>query len=111
MHLPTSLKQRLAIRVGFAVTAVVASAFLLSAGYAGEGSKSVKPPEKTTESQGLSGADLYAMHCNRCHSERYPKEFQAAQWQTIMIHMRVRANLPASQAKEILKYLQQESGS
>lgn len=59
----------------------------------------------------LSGSELYAIHCNRCHSERYPKEFQASQWKTLLTHMRVRANLPASHAKEILKYLQEESGN
>ncbi len=58
----------------------------------------------------LSGAELYSMHCNRCHPERYPTERTAAQWKTILLHMRVRANLPAEQAREILKYLQDNSG-
>ncbi len=57
-----------------------------------------------------TGADLYAMHCNRCHPERYATERTAAQWKTIMLHMRVRANLPADEAKAILKYLQEDSG-
>ena len=58
----------------------------------------------------LSGAELYSMHCNRCHPERYPTERTAAQWKTIMLHMQVRVNLPADQAKLILKYLQENSG-
>lgn len=58
----------------------------------------------------LSGAELYSMHCNRCHPERYPTERTAAQWKTILLHMRVRANLPGEQAREILKYLQENSG-
>jgi hypothetical protein len=58
----------------------------------------------------FSGAELYSMHCNRCHAERYPTERTAAQWRTIIMHMRVRANLPANQAREILKYLQDNSG-
>ncbi len=58
----------------------------------------------------LTGAELYAINCNRCHAERYPTERTSAQWKTIMMHMRVRANIPASQAKEILKYMQEESG-
>ena len=58
----------------------------------------------------LSGAELYAIHCNRCHPERYATEFTSAHWKTIMIHMRVRANLPAEQARQILQYLQQDSG-
>ena len=59
----------------------------------------------------LSGSELYAIHCNRCHPERYPTEFTAPQWKTIGTHMRVRANLPAVQIKEIIKYLQEEAGS
>ena len=58
----------------------------------------------------LSGAELYSMHCNRCHPERYPTERTAAQWRTILLHMRVRANLPAGQARTILQYLQDNSG-
>ena len=50
----------------------------------------------------LSGAELYSIHCARCHSERYPTERTAAQWKTIMLHMRVRANLPAEHARAIL---------
>lgn len=67
--------------------------------------------EKKTERKKLTGAELYALNCNRCHPERYPTEWNPAQWKTIMLHMRVRANLPASQAKAILKYLQEEAGN
>src|SRR5208337_4312522 len=72
-------------------------------------------PEKKTDQKAapkkLTGAELYAINCNRCHPERYPTEFTAAQWKTIMLHMRVRANLPAEQAKEILKFLKEDAGS
>ena len=57
----------------------------------------------------LTGAELYAINCNRCHPERYPTEFSSAQWETIMLEMRVRANLPAAQSKEILKYLKENA--
>jgi hypothetical protein len=69
--------------------------------------KNASKPDKKTQ---FSGADLYAMHCNRCHPERYATERTANQWKTIMVHMRVRANLPAEQAKAILKFLQEDSG-
>jgi len=58
----------------------------------------------------ITGAELYSMHCNRCHPERYPTERTAAQWKTIMLHMQVRANIPGAQARQILKYLQENSG-
>jgi hypothetical protein len=73
-------------------------------------SHSPSAPEKKSEQVMLSGAELYSMNCNRCHAERYPTERTAAQWKTLLLHMRVRANLPADQARTILKYLQENSG-
>ena len=70
-----------------------------------------KKTEKKAEKPKLTGAELYAINCNRCHPERYATEFTSAQWKTLMLHMRVRANLPAAQAKVILKYLQEDAGN
>ena len=64
-------------------------------------------PNKT---EPLSGAELWTMNCNRCHMARNPGEFTAAQWRTIFRHMRIRANLPADQAKEIQKYMEAGAG-
>jgi cytochrome c5 len=58
----------------------------------------------------LTGAELYSIHCNRCHPERYPTERTAAQWKTILLHMQVRASIPGKQARQILQYLQENSG-
>ena|SRR5216684_609123 len=71
--------------------------------------KASKKPEKKPEKK-LTGAELYAIHCNRCHPERYATERTETQWKTILLHMRVRANLPAKDAKAILNYLQEDSG-
>jgi hypothetical protein len=73
--------------------------------------KETKEAKEKKSTNKLTGAELYAINCNRCHPERYPTEFNPAQWKTIMLHMRVRANLPAKQAKEVLKYLQEEAGN
>ena len=72
---------------------------------------SEKQPAKKAAKKKLTGAEIYAINCNRCHPERYATEFTAAQWKTLMLHMRVRANLPAAQAKAVLKYLQEDSGT
>ena len=69
-----------------------------------------RAPAKPEAQQKLTGQDLFAIHCARCHPERYATERTAAQWQTIMLHMQVRANLPPDQAKAVLKYLQEDSG-
>ena len=73
--------------------------------------KEAKETKEKKPAKKLTGAQLYAIHCNRCHAERYPTEFTPSQWKTVLTHMRVRANLPAAQAREILKYLQEESGN
>jgi cytochrome c5 len=65
------------------------------------------PPAKA---EPLSGAELWTLNCSRCHMSRSPGEFTAAQWQTILMHMRVRANLPAAQAKELQKFFQAGAG-
>ncbi|MGO8836797.1 MAG: hypothetical protein ACLQAH_03580 [Limisphaerales bacterium] len=89
---------------------------LLGAGLMGLGlTPAQAEPEKKADQKAapkkLTGAELYAINCNRCHPERYATEFTSAQWQTIMLHMRVRANLPAAQAKEILKFLKEDAGN
>ena len=77
----------------------------------GNVAKSDKDTASKTQKKKLTGQELYAIHCNRCHPERYATEFTPAQWKTIMLEMQVRANLPAEQAKAILKYLQEDSGT
>jgi mono/diheme cytochrome c family protein len=69
-----------------------------------------EPTQTKSAQKRLTGAELYAINCNRCHAERYPPEFTASQWKTIMLEMRVRANLPARQSQAILKYLQEDAG-
>jgi hypothetical protein len=60
------------------------------------------PPQK-------SGVQLWSENCSRCHNSRPPEEFSAAQWEVIVHHMRLRANLTGSEAREIVKFLQASS--
>jgi hypothetical protein len=102
-----SLKTKLLAGVGIALFGAAICSVRIPMVSAGPQAAPEKPPVKST----LSGAQLYGINCSRCHQERYPTEFDPARWKTIMMHMRVRANLPAVQAREILKYLQEEAGS
>lgn len=61
--------------------------------------------EQPAPAKKLTGEQLFALNCSRCHSERYPTEFSKVQWQTLVMHMRVRANLPAAQARAVYKYM------
>jgi mono/diheme cytochrome c family protein len=107
MNRLSALKRQLLVGIGLAVIAVAIYSVFIPIVYAGPEPKPEKPAVKET----LTGAVLYTINCSRCHSERYPTEFTVANWRNIMIHMRVRANLPAAQAREILKYLEEDAGN
>lgn len=113
MKAPTQYKPRL--RAGLSLAALVAAIYTASLALApGADPKADKKEDTKSEKKAakkqLTGAEVYAIHCGRCHPERYPTEFNASQWKTILFEMRVRANIPATQAKALLKYLQEESG-
>jgi len=118
----SSSKPRLRAGVGLALVAgaIYVASIALVGGADAKTDKAAKPdkvaqPEKKTpkkaQKKKLTGAEIYAINCNRCHPERYATEWTAAQWKTLMLHMRVRANLPAEQAQAVLKYLQEDSGT
>ena len=42
-----------------------------------------------------AGAELWAQNCQRCHNFRDPTSLSDAQWEIVVMHMRIRANLPS----------------
>lgn len=52
------------------------------------------------------GAKAWANTCSRCHNMRNASEFRDDLWQPIVNHMRIRAGIPGSMARDILAYLQ-----
>jgi hypothetical protein len=65
--------------------------------------------EVSAGTTGKSGAQLWAENCVRCHNIRSPSNYSPAQWEVVMLHMRVRANLTPDEHKKILAFL--KSGS
>ena len=51
------------------------------------------------------GAELWGRNCGHCHNMRSPSSYSDAQWEVVMMHMRVRANLTADEHKKILAFL------
>lgn len=51
------------------------------------------------------GSQLWAENCQRCHNMRSPSGYNDAQWEDVMMHMRVRANLTPEENKKILEFL------
>lgn len=85
--------------IRFAAAALAAAA--LTSAFAGSGSAK---DGKSLE-DGPDAAKLWAQNCTRCHNSRPAKTFSAAQWDTIVHHMRVRANLTGSDARLIAAFL------
>jgi hypothetical protein len=72
-------------------------------------STSRKSNEVSAGTTGKSGAQLWSENCVRCHNIRSPSNYSPAQWEVVMLHMRVRANLTPEEHKKILEFL--KSGS
>jgi Zn-finger protein len=53
-----------------------------------------------------SGAVLWSQNCSRCHYSPDPEDYNDAQWEVIVMHMRVRTSLTEDESQKILKFLQ-----
>ncbi len=51
------------------------------------------------------GAQTWAQNCMRCHNLRQPHERSDREWEAIVFHMRVRANLTAEEHRLIVEFL------
>jgi hypothetical protein len=51
------------------------------------------------------GAQLWAENCTRCHNAPSPDRYSDAQWDVILQHMRMRANLTGEEARQIAEFL------
>ena len=55
------------------------------------------------------GAKSWADTCARCHNMRDARSLRDDQWRAAIAHMRVRAGLTATEAKDVLAFLQQSN--
>ena len=65
-------------------------------------SKSAAKSESSTE---LSGEELWSNNCQRCHNIRPPTMYTPAQWNVIVHHMRIRANITGAEQRAIAAFL------
>jgi hypothetical protein len=52
-----------------------------------------------------SGAQFWGETCNRCHLSPSPVDYNDTDWETVSLHMRVRANLTALEINKIEEFL------
>lgn len=71
----------------------------------------VEEPTSTVEGVAIvvearkDGSRLWEQNCMRCHNLRQPLEHSDREWDIIVHHMRVRANLTAEEHRLIASYL------
>ena len=53
-----------------------------------------------------TGAQLWGENCTRCHNTPTPAAYNDVDWNTIGLHMKIRANLTETEADKIVKFLQ-----
>ena len=54
---------------------------------------------------GLTGEELWSNNCMRCHNIQPPTMYNDAQWDVILHHMRLRANITGQEQRAILEFL------
>jgi hypothetical protein len=54
---------------------------------------------------GLTGEELWSNNCLRCHNIRPPTMYNNAQWDVIVHHMRLRANITGQEQRAIVEFL------
>jgi len=52
-----------------------------------------------------SGAQMWGEACNRCHLAPSPADYNDTDWETISLHMRIRANLTEKEITKIKAFL------
>jgi len=53
----------------------------------------------------IKGAKLWPNYCGNCHNLRGPYDRSPANWEMVMMHMRVTANIPPDAVEAILEFL------
>jgi hypothetical protein len=62
------------------------------------------PPHTFEDS--LTGGQVFSMYCNQCHNARTLAERPFLNYENIMAHMRVRANLTGEEYAKLIAFLQ-----
>jgi hypothetical protein len=62
-------------------------------------------PKANDSYMGLSGEELWSNNCLRCHNIRPPTMYSDAQWDVIVHHMRLRANITGQEQRAIVEFL------
>jgi cytochrome c5 len=103
-------------RVNRSRLALIVLLLIAIAGFGCAGSKRTREAATNSSSSDtadssmqLSGEELWSNNCQRCHNIRPPTMYSNAQWDVIVHHMRVRANITGSEQRAIVEFLKSSS--
>jgi hypothetical protein len=89
------------------VLSLVAVALLDGCGQAGPKTVTTAPADHgVAQATEASGAQLWADNCSRCHNIRPLQSYSDAQWEAVVMHMRLRADLTGPEQRKITAFLQ-----
>jgi cytochrome c5 len=88
---------------------LIAVGMLLDASSTAAGPPATVPSPTTEAPAGKGGAQLWSENCAMCHKLIPSSSYSGAEWDVIMLHMRLRANLTPQEQRAILELLR--SGS
>jgi hypothetical protein len=86
-------------------TTWVLMALLLAGIIASVPSRAQDTPSEEKKDLYLRGMDEWGQYCANCHNATPPSDRAPHEWDAIMQHMRVEANIPADSARALLEYL------
>ena len=98
-------KERVMPRGVFLTLAPLAALLLLGCGNAAQDSGSSQAASAVQASSTKTGAQLWAENCNRCHNYRPPTSFSDTQWEAVVMHMRLRADLTGEERRKITEFM------
>lgn len=109
------MKRSYIYRAGiFLLVSAMVGALLLSGRVAADDKKASAAETTTTstasdsqvkQKQTKGGSQLWSENCARCHNTRSPSAYSDAEWDVVMHHMRIRAQLTGEEHRAILEFL------
>jgi len=95
----------LKIAIGLLAAGAIALAYGCQSSSSQTSSSGKSDVQKMSTESNKAGSELWAENCTRCHNARPPDQYSDAQWDVIVHHMRLRANLTGGEARKIAEFL------
>lgn len=83
----------------------LAATFLVGCGNNRPAAPAAEGGNAVQASSTRTGVQLWADNCNRCHNYRPGPSFSDTQWEAVVMHMRLRADLTGEEQRKITEFM------